>query len=79
MTMKELKLLSGNISSVIGTTDIKQSRECTLSAFPGFCLLFELGVPVVVPNYFLFKACTNAPVSYLNHVVYYDLLILCCH
>ena len=49
-----------------------------LSAFPGFCLLFKLGVFLDVINYICLSfVCIHANI-YFNYISYFGLLIFCC-
>ena len=48
-----------------------------LSAFPGFCLLFKLGVFLDVINYICLSfVCIHANI-YFNYISYFSLLIFC--
>ena len=49
-----------------------------LSAFPGFCLLFKLGVFFDVINYICLSFARIHADIYFNYISYFGLPIFCC-
>ena len=49
-----------------------------ISAFPGFCLLLELGVSFDVINYICLSFMRIHADIYFNYISYFGLLIFCC-
>ena len=60
------------------TPHIKSRKVHCLCGFPAFCLLFELGVFFVFLNCICLIFIQIHAHFYINHIIYYDLLIFCC-